>query len=139
MADLLWLKRLGNYEVVRREIPRPAGKLYYLNDSLTAGPAGCHPSELELQLHESPDRVSAVVGARRPVGLDEQSFRYASDVPAKAKKPAPRTATSRRLVREIAYHHRDEVEAPAQKAAKKRTSKSEIIGRALRTYLGVED
>jgi len=28
MSDLHWLRRLGDYEVVRREIPRPGGKPY---------------------------------------------------------------------------------------------------------------
>lgn len=58
---------------------------------------------------------------------------------AKAKKPARRTATSRGLVREVAYLHPDESEALEQRAKKERTSKSEIIRRALRAYLGVED
>ena len=40
----------------------------------------------------------------------------------KAKKPARKVATSRGLVREVAYLHRDEVEALARKAAKERTS-----------------
>lgn len=55
----------------------------------------------------------------------------------KAKKPVRRVATSRGLIREVAYLHGDEVEALARKAAKERTSKSEIIRRALRAYLGV--
>jgi hypothetical protein len=37
MADLLWLKRLGDYDVIRREIPRPGGKPYYLNSSTQIG------------------------------------------------------------------------------------------------------
>jgi len=37
MADLRWLKRLGDYDVVRREIPRPGGKPYYLNGSTQIG------------------------------------------------------------------------------------------------------
>ena len=37
MADLRWLERLGNYKVIRREIPRPGGKPYYLNGSTLIG------------------------------------------------------------------------------------------------------
>jgi hypothetical protein len=37
MADLLWLRHLGKYAVVRREIPRPGGKPYYLNGSTLIG------------------------------------------------------------------------------------------------------
>jgi hypothetical protein len=47
--------------------------------------------------------------------------------------------TSRGLVREVSYLHPDEVEALAEKAKKERTSKAEIIRRALRAYLGIED
>ncbi|MGH9360844.1 MAG: hypothetical protein ACRD2T_02940 [Thermoanaerobaculia bacterium] len=37
MPELRWLSRLGEYKVVRREIPRPAGKPYYLNGSTLVG------------------------------------------------------------------------------------------------------
>ena len=37
MADLRWLKRIGDYDVIRREIPRPGGKPYYLNGSTLIG------------------------------------------------------------------------------------------------------
>jgi hypothetical protein len=37
MADLRWLTRIGDYEVIRREIPRPGGKPYYLNGSTLIG------------------------------------------------------------------------------------------------------
>ena len=37
MADLRWLTRIGDFEVVRREIPRPGGKPYYLNGSTLIG------------------------------------------------------------------------------------------------------
>jgi len=42
-------------------------------------------------------------------------------------------------VREVAYLHADEAEALEKRAAKERASKSEIIRRALREFLGVED
>ena len=64
---------------------------------------------------------------------------YPLGMPTARKATKRRTATSRGLVREVAYLHRDEVEALARKAEKERTSKSEIIRRALRAYLGVED
>jgi hypothetical protein len=43
------------------------------------------------------------------------------------------------LVREIGYVHEDEARALTARAKKERTSKSEIIRRALRAYLGIED
>jgi Ribbon-helix-helix protein, copG family len=53
----------------------------------------------------------------------------------KARKPA----TSRGLWREISYLHEDEARALADRAKKERASKAEIIRRALRAYLGIED
>ena len=53
----------------------------------------------------------------------------------KARKPA----TSRGLWREISYLHEDEAKALDERAKKERTSKAEIIRRALRAYLGIED
>lgn len=43
------------------------------------------------------------------------------------------------LVREVSYVHEDEARALAQRAKKERTSKSEVIRRALRAYLEIED
>ena len=43
------------------------------------------------------------------------------------------------LVREVSYMHEDEAEALDLRAKKERTSKSEIIRRAVRAYLGIED
>ena len=43
------------------------------------------------------------------------------------------------LVRLVAYIFEDEDAALAQEAKRKRTSKSEIVRRALRRYLGIED
>jgi len=42
-------------------------------------------------------------------------------------------------VREVGYLHADEEEALVRKAEQKRCSKAEIIRRALRAYLGIED
>jgi hypothetical protein len=53
---------------------------------------------------------------------------------ARERKPA----TARGLVREVCYLHPDE-EALAQRSETKIISKSEIMRRALRAYLGVED
>jgi hypothetical protein len=43
------------------------------------------------------------------------------------------------LVREVSYVHEDEARILTERAKKERTSKSEIIRRALRAYLGIED
>jgi len=43
------------------------------------------------------------------------------------------------LIREVAYLYEDEEAALEKRAAKERASKSEIIRRALRLYLGIED
>lgn len=43
------------------------------------------------------------------------------------------------LLREVAYLHEDEAEALKAAAEKARCSKSELIRRALRAYLGIED
>jgi len=42
-------------------------------------------------------------------------------------------------VREVAYLHDDEEKALAEHAERRGLSKSEVIRRALRKYLGVED
>jgi len=58
------------------------------------------------------------------------------------REQAPKTrkpATSRGLWREISYLHEDEARALADRAKKERASKAEIIRRALRAYLGIED
>lgn len=56
------------------------------------------------------------------------------------EKPKARTPiSSRGLMREVSYLYEDEVRALAERARKERTSKAEIIRRALRAYLGVED
>jgi len=61
-------------------------------------------------------------------------------MPSRKVAPKQRPAvTSRGLVREVAYLHADEAEALEKRAAKERASKSEIIRRALREFLGVED
>ena len=43
------------------------------------------------------------------------------------------------LTRETAYLYEDEERALEARASRERCSKSEVIRRALRTYLGVED
>jgi 3-phenylpropionate/cinnamic acid dioxygenase small subunit len=43
------------------------------------------------------------------------------------------------LTRETAYLYDDEEQALEERASRERCSKSEIIRRALRSYLGVED
>ena len=53
----------------------------------------------------------------------------------KERKPA----TGRGLIREISYLHEDESRALEERAKKERASKAEIIRRALRAYLGIED
>lgn len=58
-----------------------------------------------------------------------------SEEAPKTRKPA----TGRGLMREISYLHPDEAEALAERARKERTSKAEVIRRALRAYLGIED
>lgn len=44
-----------------------------------------------------------------------------------------------RLYREISYMHEDEARALAKAAEKMRCSKSEVIRRSVRAYLGIED
>jgi hypothetical protein len=55
--------------------------------------------------------------------------------PGRIRKPA----TPRGLIREVSYLHPDEVAALTRRAEEKRCSKSEVIRRALRKYLGIED
>jgi hypothetical protein len=67
-------------------------------------------------------------------------FRYSPPMPsAKKGEPKRRPFTSRGLIREVSYLHPDEAEALARRAQEKRLSKSEVIRRALRRYLGIED
>jgi hypothetical protein len=55
--------------------------------------------------------------------------------PSLGRKPA----TPRGLIREVSYLHPDEVEALTRRAKERKCSKSEVIRRALRKYLGIED
>jgi hypothetical protein len=57
------------------------------------------------------------------------------DEKRKERKPF----TSRGLLREVTYLHGDEAEGLNARAKKERTSKAEILRRALRAYLGIED
>lgn len=50
-----------------------------------------------------------------------------------------REPTVGKLYREVAYLHEDEAESLDAAATKLRCSKSEVIRRALRAFLGIED
>lgn len=56
-----------------------------------------------------------------------------------APRPRQKHTTSGGLTRETAYLYEDEENALEERAAKERCSKSEIMRRALRAYLGIED
>jgi len=65
---------------------------------------------------------------------------YAHGMPERERdREARKPATARGLVREVSYLHPDEAEALKKRAVLKRVSKAEIIRRALRAYLGIED
>ncbi|HXO18618.1 MAG TPA: CopG family transcriptional regulator [Thermoanaerobaculia bacterium] len=61
-------------------------------------------------------------------------------MPGKKSVPQPRKkhTTKGGLVREVAYLYEDEEGALEARAERERCSKSEIIRRALREYLGIE-
>ena len=56
-----------------------------------------------------------------------------------AAKERRKHVTKGGLTREVAYLYEDEESALEKRAEKERASKSEIIRRALRQYLGIED
>jgi len=58
---------------------------------------------------------------------------------SREKTMEPKRFAGTNLVREVSYLHEDEARALAERAAKERASKAEIIRRALRAYLGIED
>lgn len=58
---------------------------------------------------------------------------------AKKRRPKPRPTVGRGLVREVSYLHPDEEAALTDYAERKMVSKAEVIRRALRAFLGVED
>jgi hypothetical protein len=61
-------------------------------------------------------------------------------VPNHEKPSTPRKPfTGRGLVREVSYLHEDEARALEARAKKDRCSKAEVIRRALRGYLKIED
>ncbi|MFP5288029.1 MAG: CopG family transcriptional regulator [Thermoanaerobaculia bacterium] len=61
-------------------------------------------------------------------------------MPKREKPKAPRKPfTGTGLIREVSYLHEDEARLLEARAEKERCSKSEIIRRALRAYLGIED
>ncbi len=47
--------------------------------------------------------------------------------------------TNTKLIREVSYLHPDEADGLAKRAEQERCSKAEIIRRALRAYLAVEE
>jgi hypothetical protein len=57
----------------------------------------------------------------------------------RASSPKQKHRTKGGLTRETAYLYDDEETALEERAGKERCSKSEIIRRALRHYLGIED
>jgi Ribbon-helix-helix protein, copG family len=63
--------------------------------------------------------------------------------PVPKRETTPRTPrkpfTGRGLIREVSYLHEDEAAALEKRADRERCSKAEIIRRALRAYLGIED
>ncbi len=54
-------------------------------------------------------------------------------------KHPKREPTVGKLYREVAYLHQDEAEGLEKAAERLRCSKSEVIRRALRQFLGIED
>ena len=54
-------------------------------------------------------------------------------------KRTKREPTVGKLYREVAYLHQDEAEGLEKAAEQMRCSKSEVIRRALRAFLGIED
>ncbi|HSL82556.1 MAG TPA: CopG family transcriptional regulator [Thermoanaerobaculia bacterium] len=57
----------------------------------------------------------------------------------KRERPEKREPTKGKLYREVAYLHQDEAEAVERAARKDRTSRSEVIRRAVRAYFKIED
>jgi hypothetical protein len=53
--------------------------------------------------------------------------------------PERRQPTKGKLFREVTYLHEDEEQAVEQAARKLRTSRSEVIRRAVRAFFGIED
>jgi hypothetical protein len=58
---------------------------------------------------------------------------------SREKPTEPKRFAGTNLIREVSYLHEDEARALTERAAKERASKAEIIRRALRAYLGIED
>jgi hypothetical protein len=58
----------------------------------------------------------------------------------KEKRPSERREPDKgRLFREVAYLHADELDGLVKATERMRCSKSEVIRRALRAFLGIED
>lgn len=58
---------------------------------------------------------------------------------SKAKQPARKASTSRGLIRETTYLHRDEEDALIAYSERRQISKAEVLRRALRAFLRIED
>ena len=70
--------------------------------------------------------------------MHEAALRFARLHPMAEDKLKDRT-TNGRLYREVSYLHEDEARGLAEAAVKLRCSKSEVIRRAVRAFLGIED
>ncbi len=61
-------------------------------------------------------------------------------MPKSAKaKPERKPVSGRGLLREVSYLYEDEAKALTERAKRERASKAEIMRRALRAYLDIED
>jgi Ribbon-helix-helix protein, copG family len=58
---------------------------------------------------------------------------------AEGEKQKKRVRTKGGLIRAVAYLHEDEDEALERAAKRLRTGRSEVIRRAIRAFLGIED
>jgi hypothetical protein len=67
------------------------------------------------------------------MGTDEKP--HPSDTDSRERRPA----TQRGLFRESVYLHPDELAAVEEYARRKRCSKTEVLRRAARAFLGIED
>lgn len=70
--------------------------------------------------------------------LDLAPMPRKSTPPSGSRRDGKKHVTKGGLVRETAYLYPDEEEALEERAKKERCSKSELIRRALRQYLGIE-
>ena len=73
------------------------------------------------------------------MGKDDIPKPSPSDSPGSPDPGGRRPATRRGLFRESVYLHPDELAAVEEYARKKRCSKTEVLRRAARAFLGIED